>query len=124
VGAWLKREVGRGAAGCVACGSQGLDFGVGASELLVPPLADHGAIPNENATYHGIGFNAPLAPPGQFEGTRHVTAIVVGSHRRQGVQMADFAPPAGCGASWPGVQIRLASAAAGVAIGVCGWPGA
>jgi hypothetical protein len=95
VGARFERHVGGSAAGRFASDLKGLDFGVGAAELPVPTLADDAATADQHASHHGIRLDAALASPSEFEGARHVTAIVVGSHRRQGVQIADFVLPAG-----------------------------
>ena len=80
VDAWFKGDVegGAGEERGVGDGGYGVDFGVGAAELLVVSFADDAAVGGEEGADHGVWTDIPLPFPGKVKGALHQLAVGVG----------------------------------------------
>jgi hypothetical protein len=75
----LKRHIQCSTCGALTSVLKSDDFGVRATEFLVPSFADHCAIANNDASNHRIRFDRAFAADGQFEGSGHIALIVFGA---------------------------------------------
>src|SRR5690606_8597464 len=91
----LEGDVERGPPGAVACLAEGVDLGMRAAELFVPPLADDFATGcDHHCADHRIRLDMSLATTGELERELHEARVGAHWQRAQsGVQIFEPPPP-------------------------------